>query len=417
MYEYVIKGGHLFQKGIQDLAVEGGRIAAIEPAITGTAEKTIDATGKTIFPGFLDVHTHTDKSLTSDRVLNTSGTLLEAIQHMDRYFETVHKNDILQRGIRMVEMSIRQGVSGIRSHITIQPSTGMRIWNASLELKKLFQEMITLQLVVFPGAVKRLEKGDDVFVRIEKILKTGADGLGGCPTLSEDHVVFTDTLFDLAKYYDVPLDLHVDESDDPDASALEYLAVKTIKEGMEGRVTAGHCTSLSAIPLQKAAEIIKKVKEAGLNIVTLPACNLYLMGRGDTVNRRRGTTRIREFLDAGVNISLASDNIRDPFRPYGNGNLLEEALLAAQVFQAGTREAFLETLPMITENPALTMGLDDYGLQEGAPADLVIIDAPDPYSALIDQSFKSVIMLKGKVVIERELTLTSYINPAVMGKK
>ncbi len=417
MYEYIIKGGHLFQKGVQDLAVEGGKIAAIGPSLRGTAGKTIDAAGKTIFPGFVDVHTHTDKSLTSGHVPNTSGTLHEAIENMDRYFETADEEDILRRGIEMVEMSIRQGVSGIRTHITIQPSTGMRIWNASLELKKLFQEMITLQLVVFPGAVKRLEKGDHVYERTEKILKTGADGLGGCPTLSEDHAVFTDTLFDLAKYYVVPLDLHVDESDDPDASALEYLAEKTIKEGMEGRVTAGHCTSLSAVPAKKASEIIKKVKDAGLNIVTLPACNLYLMGRGDTVNRRRGTTRIREFLDAGVNISLASDNIRDPFRPYGNGDLLEEALLAAQIFQAGTREAFLETLPMITGNPALTMGLDDYGLREGASADLVIIDTPDPYSAVIDQGFKSVVMLKGKVVIQRELTLTSYISPAAMGKK
>lgn len=406
MYDYIIKNGYLFDIGKMDIAVFGQKIAKIAPVISDAALEVIDAEDKTVFPGFIDLHTHTDKAFTKEKVKNDSGTLLEAVENMTEFFSSVEEEDIFERSIRMVSMEILNGTCCIRSHISIDPVVGRKAWKVAQELESRFKDQISIQLVAFCQAVDKLEKGDAYYTVLEETLSSGADLLGGCPELSEDHKAFTDTMFALAEDYSVSLDLHVDESDEPDASALEYVAEKTIQEGMEGCVSASHCTSLSAVEPKKAMEIIKKVKDAGINIITLPSCNLHLMGRNDKVCQRRGPTRIREFLDAGVNISLASDNIRDPFRPYGNGDLLEEANLTAQLIQAGNDQDFMKVIRMITENPARAAGLGNYGLRENGPADLVIVDAANPIDALLNHSIKSLVMFKGKVVVRRELTET-----------
>jgi cytosine/creatinine deaminase len=385
MYDLIISDGNLWKKGRKSIAIKGGMIEKISETVADAALRTVDARGMTIFPGFVDLHTHPDKAMSFRRVENPSGTLLEAIVNMNRYFETASVEDIAERATAMATMALSHGTTFMRCHISLEAYTGLRTWEAAVSLRNAFKERMEIQLIAFPGAIKRLEKGGDSWNRLEAAIALGADGVGGCPHLSEDYCHFTDTLFELAEKHSLPLDLHINESEEPEAAELDYLADQTVKRGMEGRVTAGHCTSLSAMEPETALRVIDKVAAAGMHIVTLPSCNLYLMGRQDLKNRRRGTTRIAEFLDAGVNISLASDNIRDPFRPFGNGNLLEEALLCAQVAQLG-READLHSLlNMISCNPARAMGLKHYGLSEGSYADFAIIDSPDPVEALIGQ--------------------------------
>ncbi len=423
MYEFtfLIKNSYIFEKGYGDLLISDGKITRIsgagslapaedappvgekEPAGKKERLHIIDGTGMSLFPAFVDSHTHTDKAMTKERVPNASGTLSEAIGNMNRYFTGVGHEESVERSSDMVNRCIRRGTGYLRSHISIVPETELRGWDAALELRKKYRDYITIQLVAFPGAVEELKPGDRVYRLLERALASGADALGGCPNLSNDHRPFIDTLFDLAAAFMLPLDLHVDESEADQADALEYLAEATMRRGMEGRVTAGHCTALGSMDKDRAGDIINKVKDAGISIVTLPSCNLFLMGRSDPKNQRRGTTRIREFIEAGVNISLASDNIRDPFRPFGNGNLLEEALLTAQVAQMASPGEIDTLLQMITGNPARAVGLNSYGINEGAPANLVLIDSPDPASALIDQAPVRRVFHRGRPIFERDI--------------
>ena len=172
-----------------------------------------------------------------------------------------------------------------------------------------------------------------------------------------------DFLFQLALEKDKLIDLHIDESDDANVDVLEHVIKKAKELDFEDKTTVGHITALSAVSEARSNAIINQLKDSKINVVTLPSCNLFLMGRGDKGLVRRGTTRIGELLDAGVNISLASDNIRDPFRPFGNGNLLEEALLTVQVIQRGTDKDLEEVYNMITKYPMKAYGIKEYGIR------------------------------------------------------
>ncbi|ADK80185.1 amidohydrolase family protein [Sediminispirochaeta smaragdinae] len=398
MYDLVIKRGNIHGSGTMDLGIKEGFIVEKASRITEAGRKIIDASGKTVFPGFVDMHTHLDKAMTAGRIHNYSGTLLEAIKSMNAYFRDVDEEELYENGCNMVEMAIEAGTSILRSHITLERFTGMKLWESACKVREHYKDQMTIQLVAFPGAVERIVPGDAVYNLLERAIATGADAIGGCPTLSNNHRELTDTLFRLAKISGLPIDLHVDESEKANADALDYLAEKTMAYGMAGRVTAGHCTSLSAMDADAAARVIEKVASSGVNVVTLPSCNLFLMGRSDTKNRRRGTTRITELIEAGVPVAVASDNIRDPFRPFGNGDPLEELLLTAQVAQLDPYSRSQDLSAMITETPARAMGIRDYGLKQGCRADMVIVDAPNPVEALIGGK-KGRTVIHGGVVI------------------
>jgi len=395
----LIKNARLFGNESQqlDIGIKDNIIAKIGQDLGIEAEQIIDAQGKLIIPGFVDLHTHLDKTMTSHILKNESGTLMGAIISMNEFFAKYDPEDIYQRARKAAELAISKGTIALRTHITIDRAVGLGIIRPILKLKEELKDVLTLQVIAFPSSHKGGIQEADLGV-LRQAISEGADLLGGCPHLEEDHKHFTDHIFRLAKELDVDLDLHVDESDAPNVDALEYVAEKTIEMGYQGRVTAGHCTALSAVPKATADRVISKVKDAGMTIVTLPSCNLYLMGRYDEVLQRRGVTRIREFLNAGVNIAFASDNVRDPFRPFGNHDLLEEALLTAQVAQMGTEAELNTILKMGTYNPAKAMRLPKYGVEEGCYADLVILDAASAPEAIVEQSTKAWIIKRGKVV-------------------
>jgi len=266
-----------------------------------------------------------------------------------------------------------------------------------VDLKKQYSNYIDYQLVAFPTPEPDITDKETLAL-LEKALNKGAEVIGGCPTLAPDYKEFIDVYFKFAKSTGCPLDFHVDETDQANIDALEYLAEKTISEGYEGRVTAGHCCSLSAVDDYTAKRVITKVKAAGITIVTLPSCNLYLMGRGDKQPISRGITRVKDLIEAGVKIAVSSDNLRDPFRPFGNFNLLQEALLTAQVAQMGSIQDFDTLFEMITFNPANAMQLKDYGLKVGCEGDLLITTAENSVDAIVSQSILSYVIKRGKVV-------------------
>jgi cytosine deaminase len=395
----LFKNAHLAGKAEPcDLLLDGeiiqkiGRIPDAPPGF-----EVYDLAGRTISPGFVDIHTHMDKAYTSGLIRNASGTLQEAIGNFYNAVNNFSEEDFYRRGKMMLDKALVNGVLYLRSHITISASIGLRAVEAMAKLKKDYEGLLDLEIIAFPGD-KPEGMGKEVRELTFKSFEIGATVVGGTPNRYNDECRFIDELFEIAKETDLDLDLHIDEKDEPVALSLEYLADKTIREGYQGRVTAGHCCSLSAVSGADAERIIGKVKEAGINIVTLPSCNLYLIGRQDRGLIRRGPTRVQEFLDAGVNVALSSDNIRDPFRPFGNADILEETLLAAQVFRMDTPSRLMEAYRMAAFNPAKAMKIKGYGLNEGDKANLVVLDAPSIPEAILGQCDKTYVVSRGKII-------------------
>lgn len=360
-----------------EMGASGAGVASLAAA-SGNDAATVDLNGKLAVPGFVDMHLHLDKALTIDRIGNFSGTLIEAIANYGSQYTRFSQADIRDRIVRTALMGLRCGTTRMRTHLDIPVGAGreltMRTVSAALEAKEALRGLVRVQLFPMldfaqrPAAMAELAK---------ELITLGMDGLGGCPHLSSDPEADIRLLFETAARLDVPLDLHVDERDDPRFRTIEPITRRTAEYGYGGRVTAGHLCSLSSMPSAEAEPIMAAMAQAGVGAVTLPAANLYLQGREDDGPVRRGVTRVGGLLAAGVNVAAASDNIRDPFHPFGRGDLPQIALLAAYAAHLGGSGDADKLLRMITEAPAALMGQTDYGIREGYAADVVVLDAAD----------------------------------------
>jgi cytosine/creatinine deaminase len=213
-------------------------------------------------------------------------------------------------------------------------------------------------------------------------LRMGIDGIGGAPHLTLDPAAHIDWVFRMAMAFDKPIDLHVDESDNPQVKTVDIYGDYVLRHGYAGRAVAGHLCSLSAMEQGEAERLMTKMSKAGLGAVTLPAVNLYLQGRGDRGNVRRGVTRVRELQNAGVPIAAASDNIQDPFHPFGRGDMLQIGLMTAYAAHMAGEEDLLTVLRMLTDVPASITGIMEYGIAAGKPANFVVLDAVSAEQAL-----------------------------------
>jgi cytosine deaminase len=409
MYDLLIKNAFAYNIGTnKDIAILNGKILEIGEGIPETsAKEVIQAKGNLVAPGFVDCHMHFDKALSLGE--NESKTLDSAIIEFTRYCNNINnsdwKNDVMRRANAVAKLAVQSGTTTLRTHINIETSTGLKSIEAINELKNHLKDYIDIKITSLPtfydgpeAQAKRLDMLD--YACKNKLL----DFMGGAPHTHENWEELTEKIFAIAVRNNLPLDFHVDESDNPDVRNFEQIADLTMKYGYEGRVSCGHVTALNAVDDETAARLIKKAKKADLQIITLPSCNLYLMGRNDKQPIRRGITRVREFLDAGVNISYASDNIRDAFRPIGNGDMLEEGLLTAQVAQMTTNTQLDTIFRMGTLNPARTLLLNDYGLEKNKQADLVIFDTNTVADTLVSQGTRSYVIKKGKVVARNTRT-------------
>ncbi|MDQ6423212.1 amidohydrolase family protein [Paenibacillus sp. LHD-117] len=403
--------------GLYELASEGGRWTVVRPQeelleVAGAipirdrrvvdvsaVAPAIDLEGRIALPGFADMHMHLDKALTLPEVGNESGTLLEAIANYGGKIAGFSKAHIRERIVRAALLGLSHGTLYMRSHLDIALQHGrevmMRTVEAALEAREELKGRVELQF--FPMLAFD-EHPAEAAKLSEELIGLGMDGLGGCPHLREDPVSDVKLLFRQAAKLGVPVDLHTDETDNPSMRTIEAICRAAIAEGYQGKVTAGHLCSLASMPKREAEPLMALMAEAGVGAVTLPAVNLYLQGRGDDGPFRRGVTRVKELLEAGVKVAAGSDNIQDPFHPFGRGDLLHIGSVAAYAAHMGAPADAGRIVRMITETPAALIGLAEYGVKAGGPANLVVTDAMSETELLLWESPSRWVMANGSWV-------------------
>ncbi|MBX3015624.1 MAG: amidohydrolase family protein [Caldilineaceae bacterium] len=404
MTDWILRQARLTDtEPLADLASEDGRITAVASHLPGTAAQEWDLAGRVVLPGLVDAHTHLDKTYFPQQ--NQSGTLLEAIELWRASKRSRSKAEIQATVRRALETAIANGITAMRSHVDVEATSDLTTIETLLELRAEWAERIDLQLVAlgYPGGTTENR------TVMHSAMAMGIDIVGGVPALTADPHAEIDAAFALAEKFGKPLDLHVDETEDPQMLSLGYLAEQTVAHGMQGQVTAGHCCSLAFAEPATAGRIIDKVAAAQLTIITLPSCNLVLMGRGHHCVPR-GITRVKELLARGVNVSAASDNVHDPFNPFGSYDLLQIANLNAHLAHlSGTAEIY-QSLAMVTTNPAQTIGLADYGIAMGQRADLVVLDTTSCLAAVTTVPPRLATFKAGRLLVRTQSERTWYAN-------
>lgn len=388
-----------------DIAISEGKITAVAPNIEESAATTFEAKGKVVIPGLIESHIHLDKALIADREPNNSGTLQEAIQVTAKLKPTFTEEDIYDRAKRALEMLIVHGTTAVRTHAEFDPAQGFTGFDTIMRLKEEYRDLIDIQVVAFPQEGIFKAPGTDKMM-IEAMEK-GADVVGGIPYNDAPANEHIDLIFEIAKRFDKDIDLHQDFADEADDTSIVYLCEKTIAEGYQGRVSVGHLTALHAMEPDQLSEVIDLMVKAQINVMPLPATDLHLGARNDAYNVRRAVTPIRKLRDAGVNICLGSNNIRNAFTPYGNGDLIQIAMLAVPVAHLGGADDLPTVLPMITTNTAKALNIKDYGIAVGNRADLILLDTQRKADVLIDIPERLMVIKNGRITVEvkKEVTI------------
>jgi cytosine deaminase len=362
-----------------DIGVKAGRIAAVAPHLEGEGEE-IDIGGRLVLSGFVDTHIHLDKACLLGRcghVHDVKGAI-RAVAAMKRDFTV---EDVYARGARTLERAIVQGTTRMRTHVEIDPRIGLRGFEAVRALKPDYAWAIDLSLCVFPQEGLTNDPGTEEL--LVAALGDGGDLIGGCPYMDTDPHAHIERLFDLAQRFDVDVDLHLDFDLDPSWRHLDEVCRQTERRNYHGRVAIGHATKLSALPPDALKAAAARLAGAGVAVTVLPATDLYLMGRDATHNVPRGLTAAHRLVKDGVLCSVATNNVQNPFTPFGDCSLLRMANFYANVAHAGIDD-FGACLDLVTALPARLMNLNDYGIAPGNPADVVVLDTLSVQGAIAE---------------------------------
>jgi cytosine deaminase len=398
--DLIIRNAKLRDDELVDIGVEDGRIKAIRENIDVQGREEIDASGRLTIPAFIDPHIHLDKTLIADVVRdNVTGTLREAIEIIWEKKRQYTNEDIVERASRVMKMGVSNGTTRMRTHVDVDTIGGLKPLEGILAAKEKCKGYVELQIVAFPQ--EGIIKDDGCKELMDEAMKMGANVVGGMPANEnnpDDSLRHVEFCFDLAEKYDADIDMHVDETDDPFYRTLEMVADETLKRGYYGRVTAGHTCALASYDDHYAGYVMDKVKQAEMNMITNPVTNLMLQGRYDGYPKRRGLTRVKELLNAGVNVAYGQDCIKDTFYPFGKADMLEVGLILAHAAHMSLPHEIEEVFNMPLERSARILRLTDYGIEEGKRADIVILDADNPKDALRLQSTRLYVIKEGTIV-------------------
>jgi cytosine deaminase len=379
-----------------DVVIDAGRIVHIGSENAPPVEHVIDLEGRVVLPGLVEPHTHLDKALTRDRAPNRSGTLAEAIQRNHEFSTRVTQEDVYERAREVALWASRCGTTTLRTHANVDEYVGLKGIYALLQLREDLRNLMDIQIVALPFRLlgSDARRSRELFA---EAIAAGADAVGGAPLVDYDQRAFVDQVFHTALHYDLPIDLHVDESESPEDFVLGYVAQRTLEERYQRRVIAGHCCSLSAVDDRLASATIAQVAQAEMSVVTLPSANLYLQGRKDRQPIRRGITRVKDLIAAGVNVVCGADNVKDMFNPFGRPDPVFNANLLGHVAQMGGWDEQHYLLESITVRAAAAVGLSNR-LEPGAPADLVAFDSYTYRDVLSDLPWPLYVVKRGSIM-------------------
>ena len=393
MNDLLIRNARLVTGELVSIAVKDGRITGIGGDLEAMAFMTRDAHGRVVMTGLVEAHCHLDKNLTLEQVGNESGTLMEAITNWVAFKPSLTFESYLERAIAGLELALVNGVTALRSHVDVSVVGGLLALEAVSAARAKFADAMDVQLV----ALGMAGVSDAETAIMQAAMSNSADVVGGCPWITADPRASVAAVFDLAAKTGKPIDLHVDETEDAGVNTLEIIAALTLERGMQGMVTVGHCCSLEFMGQADAERVMDMVARAELHVVSLPACNLNLQGRG-VHPAPRGLTRVGELLERGVNVSFGSDNVRDPFHPIGDYDPLKAANLGVIAAHMSSSSQMLGTLEMVSSNAARALGLRHYGLTVGSSADFVVLDATSALEALSRIPARVAVYKRGQLV-------------------
>jgi cytosine/creatinine deaminase len=388
-----------------DVVLDGERVVAVGPGAGARVDNRVDAAGGLLLPAFIDTHIHLDKVLIRGQLAEHDGTLRGAIDAIHTAKKAYTRQDVRRRARAVIESSVLSGTTRLRSHVDVDTVGGLVPLEGVLAAARDCAGIAEVQTIAFPqeGIVRDPGTAELMVAAME----AGADVVGGMPhwerseSEQREHVAFC---FALAARFDADIDMHVDETDDGSVRTLAMVVAETERTGWQGRVTVGHVCSLAAADDGYADDVIAGCVRAGITVVSNPVTNLVIQGRGDRGLVRRGTTRVRELMAAGVNVAFGQDCVQDGFYPFGRGDMLEVALISAHAAHLATADEQLAVLAAVTTAPARSWHLDDYGVAVGARADLQLYAAATWSEVLRSQDPPSAVWSRGRQVARTTIT-------------
>ncbi|QII99737.1 cytosine deaminase [Stutzerimonas balearica] len=393
------------REGLYRLELAGARIAAItaQQAPAETSEGDIDAASNLVVPPFIEPHIHLDATLTAgEPAWNMSGTLFEGIERWGERKALVTHEDTKARAKKTIDMLVDHGIQHVRTHVDVTDPT-LSALKSMLEVREETRHLIDLQIVAFPQ--EGIESFKDGRELMTEAIAMGADVVGGIPHFEntrDQGVSSIHFLMDLAERTGCLVDVHCDETDDPQSRFLEVLAEQARVREMGERVTASHTTAMGSYDNAYCSKLFRLLKLSKINFVSCPTESIHLQGRFDTYPKRRGLTRVAELDRAGMNVCFGQDSIVDPWYPLGNGNILRILEAGLHICHMLGYEDLERCLDLITDNSARTLNLGErYGLEVGRPANLLVLSAPDDYEMLRTQGHALLSVRNGEVLMRR----------------
>jgi cytosine deaminase len=364
-----------------DVGIAGGKVAAIAHHL-GAGGPELDLQGRLLVPGFVETHLHLDKSCILARCRSDKGTLDEAIAEVSRAKREFTAEDVFTRASRTLEKAIVQGTTHVRTHVEVDPGIGLRGFEAIRRVGEAYRWAVDLEICVFPQEGLTNNPGTEELMR--EALAQGAQVVGAAPYTDPNPREQIERVFRMARDFDVDIDMHLDLGDSPDQMDAAFVCDITERHGYGGRVTIGHVTKMSLLAPERFDQLARRLKDAGVAVTVLPSTDLYLMGRGQRHGSVRGVLAVHELLHQGVNCSLSTNNVLNPFTPFGDCSMLRMANLYANVCHVGTADGMRACLSMVTDRSARLLRLSDYGVEAGKSADLVVLDCTTPEQSVAE---------------------------------
>ncbi|WP_067709882.1 cytosine deaminase [Erwinia sp. ErVv1] len=398
-----------WRDGLWQIEIQDGNIARIAPqARCAPHPEALDAEGGLAFPPFIEPHIHLDTTQTAgEPAWNQSGTLFEGIERWAERKALLSHEDVKQRALQTLKWQIANGIQHVRTHVDVSDPS-LTALKAMLEVRQEMAPWVDIQIVAFPQeGILSYPNGEAL---LEEALRLGADVVGAIPHFEFTREYGVESLhktFALAQKYQRMVDVHCDEIDDEQSRFVETVAALALKEKMGERVTASHTTAMHSYNGAYTSRLFRLLKLSGINFVANPLVNIHLQGRFDSYPKRRGITRVKEMLEADINVCFGHDDVFDPWYPLGTANMLQVLHMGLHVCQLMGYAQIDAGINLITHNSARTLQLKDYGIQSGNSANMVILPAESGFDALRRQVAVRYSIRQGKVIAETKPAQTT----------